>query len=203
MEPNSEARRTSMRRLRRQFAGLTAHTVDGAAILAEFGNPPADPRNIRERLRAASRAGARDARALRAIAASEGEELPRRADLYRLAYLLEFTVEHMEVTGEFAAVHDIIALPDELLIAVEAIQDCTHAAHRFVGTTLGDRRARDRIAVAGPAEFAASTSTGPFHNTTGAAEYDLVIEGLGEGIGHIAHCLAQVAKLLPAVDTLV
>lgn len=191
-----------MHRLRRRFAGLTAHTVDGAAILAEFTDPPADPRNIRERLAAASSAGAKDARAVRAIAASDGADLPRRADLYRLAYLLEFTVEHMEVTGEFAARYDIIALPDELLVALEAIQDCTHAAHRFVGTTLGDRRARDRIAVAGPAEFAASSSSGPFHSVTGASEFDLAIEGLGEGIGHIAHCLGQVAKLLPVVDTL-
>ncbi|MEU4312852.1 hypothetical protein [Nocardia sp. NPDC024068] len=202
MEPDTDIGRPAIHRLRRQFAGLTAHTVDGAAILAEFLDPPADPRSIRSRLAAASRAGAKDARALRANTASEDMDLPRRADLYRLAYLLEFTVEHMEVTGDFAAGHDIIALPDELLIAVEAIQDCTRAAHRFVGTTLGDRRARDRIAVSAPAEFAASTSTGPFHSTAGRSGFDLTIEEVGEGIGHIARCLGQVAKLLPVVDTL-
>ncbi|WP_416566192.1 hypothetical protein [Nocardia testacea] len=203
MEPSPIIRDAATQEVRRQFVCLTAHIVSGSEILAEFTDPPADPGNIYSRLAEVGRAGAANALDLRTFLEASGMELPQRAEACCLSFLLEFTVEHIEISAHLAAIHDVIALPDELLIAVEALQGCAGAALRFIAGPGSDtRQDHNSIALAAMTRFAVEASTGPFHSVTEHREMDVATREVGDAIGHAARCLGHAAKLLPVINAL-
>lgn len=184
------------------FAGAAAVIVESASILTEFSDPPVDPGNIQRRLRILETDSAVIARRIQDLLDADQADTSRHSELSRLSYMLDLVIDHLGVVADIARMHDLIAVPDELVDLITILLGCAQLTAVYIAALRGRHRelhcatmryrAEDGLRIG--EEFL-------LHRPARAYTRSALLEICG-ALNRAAHSFHQVADALHTMDTL-